>query len=68
MKWRKKLQKAGNGGLVVYIPKAWAECYQLKAGDFVTLEVCNDCLAIRKDTDKMWSEIAEITDSVSLQD
>lgn len=68
MKWRKKLQKAGNGGLVIYLPKAWTKYYQLKAGDFVTLEVCNHCLAIRKDTDKMWSEIAEITDSVSLQD
>jgi len=66
MKWRKKIQKVGNGGLLVYIPKAWAECHQLKPGDYVTLEVCNDCLAIRKDTNKLWKEIAEITDSALL--
>jgi bifunctional DNA-binding transcriptional regulator/antitoxin component of YhaV-PrlF toxin-antitoxin module len=36
----------GRGGLVVTVPKAWAQFYQLKAGDKVEI-VANGKLVVR---------------------
>jgi len=43
---KQKLIPMGQGGLVVTVPKAWAQFYQLKAGDKVEV-VANGKLVVR---------------------